>query len=593
MTTPAAFTVSTVVANSKRNGGTSFYMISIAPTLSIPAGSILQVTIPSDVTLSSPLCSNITSSSSSLTCNYTSNVLSINLGSSALSASSVYNYEVDGFKNPRTMTTSGSFTVSCLTSDSYLISQGTASGITNTLPNNLVTLTSTVLDPTQSYLNSTQTIQFSVATRNALMSTDYIILSFPSVYTFTGTVPTTTSVCIEPTSNYNCIPDSSNSLSVKITGNWNNQTSFSFRVMNYRSPALMQYINMTSYFEVYTKQADGTDIDITDTTNSSTKTTFTISCDSNCQTCGTPITNCSSCYPSTITNNQFLESNKCVSTCATGNYPDTTTSTCKACVSPCSTCTSASVCLTCLSTVLNKYFDSTTKTCVSICPNGYYASVDVCTPCSLTCLTCSGTSTNCTSCNTATYVLFNNACTASCTTGYYNSSGTCVSCDVSCLSCQGSSVNCTACASGYVTNGTAGICTNSCSAGTVPYLGSCGCLVSCKTCSGTFNNCTSCDTANSQYRLFYANSCIGSCPTSTYENSGTCTNCPTGCSACSSATSCSSCNTTYYLYNSGCLTSCPSGTFISGTVCSNCTSPCTTCSNLATNCTSCTSGTAL
>jgi hypothetical protein len=307
MTTPAAFSLASITPNSNKNGDSTFYMISIMPSLSIPANSILQVTIPSDVTLSaSPVCSNMTSTTSTLTCNYTSNILSLSLGTTALISGAVYSYQVDGFTNPRTMTTSGSFTIQCQTFDFYAISLGTATGIRNTLPNNLITLTSSVITPSQSYLNSNQTIRFTMTTKNALMSTDYIILSFPSVYTYIGATGTTTSICSEPSSNYNCLPDSSNNLTVKITGNWNNQTSFSFTVKDYRSPGLMQYISMTTYFQVYTKQSDGTDIDVTDTTNANTKTTFTISCDSNCQTCGTPITNCSSCYASTITNNQYL-----------------------------------------------------------------------------------------------------------------------------------------------------------------------------------------------------------------------------------------------------------------------------------------------
>jgi hypothetical protein len=119
-----------------------------------------------------------------------------------------------------------------------------------------MTLTSSVTDPVQSYLNSTQTIKFTITTKNPLMSTDFILLSYPSVYTYTGVIPTTDSICSEPSSNYNCIPLTTNNLTVKITGNWNNQTSFSFHVKNYRSPSLMQYINMTTYFLVYTKQVD-------------------------------------------------------------------------------------------------------------------------------------------------------------------------------------------------------------------------------------------------------------------------------------------------------------------------------------------------
>lgn len=589
MTTPAAFNLVSITPNSKKNGDATFYIISIMPSLTIPVGSTLQITIPSAVTLTSPTCSNVTNSVT-LTCTYVSNVLSILLTGADLLSSSVYSYQVNGFTNPRTMTASGSFAVSTYTSENYIITQGTAPGIANNVANNIVSLTSTVTNPTQSYLNSTQTIQFNVTTKNPLMSTDYILVTFPTVYNYTGSIPASSSICTEPSANYNCLPLTSNNLTVKITGNWNNETVFSFHITSYRSPSLMQYINMTTFFVVYTKQSDDTDIDVTNSSNTNTRTTFTISCDSNCQTCGTPITNCTTCYPETITNSQFLQNNVCVSICATGNYSDSASGTCKACVSPCLTCTSSTVCLSCVTTVANKYFNSQTSTCVSVCPTGYYGSVDVCVPCSSLCLTCSGTSTYCESCNTTLYVLHNNTCISTCPTGYFNSSGTCFTCDVSCLTCQNSATYCLTCSTGYVRNGTAGVCTNTCSVGTVPYNGSCSCLVSCLTCSGTFNNCLTCDPNQASYRLFYSNSCLGSCPTGTYENSGSCTTCPSVCSVCSSATVCTACSTGYYLYNSYCLSSCPSGTYVSGSACLNCTSPCATCSNLGTNCTSCVSG---
>jgi hypothetical protein len=40
---------------------------------------------------------------------------------------------------------------------------------------------------------------------------------------------------------------------------------------------------MSTYFMIYTKQVDNTDIDTTDITNPATQATFTISCDSNCK----------------------------------------------------------------------------------------------------------------------------------------------------------------------------------------------------------------------------------------------------------------------------------------------------------------------
>mgnify|MGYP000884204247 FL=1 len=346
-------------------------------------------------------------------------------------------------------------------------------------------------------------------------------------------------------------------------------------------------MNSANYFLVYTKQLNGNDIDTTNTSLPSTQVGFTISCDSNCKECSTPITVCTSCYPNTITNNQYLQNGACVSTCSTGNYPDSTTSSCQSCVSPCSTCTSSTACLSCLTTVTQKYYNSANNSCLAVCGEGFYGSVDVCTPCSSPCLNCSTTSTNCTACNLLLYVFYNNNCTATCPTGTFNSSGTCVACDISCLTCISIANNCSLCATGYVTNGTAGVCTNSCSIGSVPYNGVCGCEVDCLTCTGTASNCTTCNPSSQYYAFFYSNKCVGSCPNGTYNASFNCTNCPVGCSNCTSATVCTVCSSGYYLYNDGCSTNCPAGMFASIGLCSNCTSNCSTCTGLASNCTSC------
>lgn len=482
------------------------------------------------------------------------------------------------------MTTSGTFGLVCYSSDGfYKVAAATLTGITNTLPNYITSLTAQVINPVQSYVNSSQTILFTLTTKNALTSPDYILLSYPSTYTY---ISSTGSVCLEPTTTLNCTPQS-NPFTIAITGTFVNQNSFTFRVQSYRSPELLQYVNSTNYFMVYTLQSNGNNIDITNTSLPATQVGFTISCDSNCKECATPITNCTSCYPGTITNNQYLQNSVCVSTCATGSYPDAANGACQPCASPCSTCTSATACLSCLTNVTEKYYNSANNSCLAVCPQGFYGSINVCTPCSSPCLNCSTTSTNCTACNTSLYVLYNSNCTTSCPTGTFNSSGTCLACDISCLTCTGLATNCTLCATGYVTNGTAGVCTNTCMIGTVPYNGACGCRVDCLTCSGTASNCTSCDPASAFYAYYYSNQCLGSCPNGTYDSSKTCIGCPFGCSTCTSATVCQSCNNTYYLYNSGCVTTCPAGTFASINVCSNCTSNCATCASLASNCTSC------
>ncbi len=231
MTTPASLTAS-VVPNSAINGDSTYYLLFVTPSIAIPTGSILKFTIPSEVTLASPTCFVLSGTTTSIGCTYVGNVLSITT-TSAMVTSTQYNFQVTGFTNPRTMTQSSSFGLTFYTSDNYIISQGTAAGIKNTAPNYITSLTSQVIVPAQSYLNGSQTILFTITTKNKLASTDYIYLAFPSVYTYEGTVPAGTSICTEPSSNYMCVPEAGNTDNVKITGSFSNQDTFSFHVQYY------------------------------------------------------------------------------------------------------------------------------------------------------------------------------------------------------------------------------------------------------------------------------------------------------------------------------------------------------------------------
>lgn len=68
----------------------------------------------------------------------------------------------------------------------YIIDSSSIVGIQNTQPNAIISLTSNVINPTQSYLNSNQTIEFNLTTSNPLIPTDYIELTYPSYYIFVG-----------------------------------------------------------------------------------------------------------------------------------------------------------------------------------------------------------------------------------------------------------------------------------------------------------------------------------------------------------------------------------------------------------------------
>lgn len=114
----------------------------------------------------------------------------------------------------------------------YNVSSSTASGITNTQPNNINTLSMTVTNPSQSYMNSTQDIQFSITTTNYLTSTDYINLVFPTKYKYIGIAGSMVSC-----SPYSCTPDATNISILKVTSFFASPVvTFTFTVSNYLSP---------------------------------------------------------------------------------------------------------------------------------------------------------------------------------------------------------------------------------------------------------------------------------------------------------------------------------------------------------------------
>lgn len=186
---------------------------------------------------------------------------------------------------------------------------------------------------------------------------------------------------------------------------------------------------------------------------------------------------------------------------------------------------------------------------------------------------------------------------ASCPDGTYENStlNACLACDAGCQStCGVSATDCLACKTGYFkVSPTSTQCVNSCPTGTVKntLTSTCECSSTCQTCSGTLTNCTSCPTG----KIYYANTCIPSCPASTYQStptittSTTCINClDTRCMVCNS-TDCLTCSSGAYLYAGSCYTTCPEGTRLEGNACELCPNGCKTCLT-TTNCTSCFNG---
>ena len=300
----------------------------------------------------------------------------------------------------------------------------------------------------------------------------------------------------------------------------------------------------------------------------------------------------------------------CVTQCGVGYFLSVASGICTKCTSPCATCdTTATKCLSCIQNVTTNKYYSIDNTCLNVCPDGFYAeSGNICTSCSLSCTTCTADPYTCTSCSGSNFLNSNTktcGLSSSCPPNTYSdvASHLCKSCDVSCSECTALSTNCSTCATGYIilfSNTTYKSCSNLCPSGTVNdtinNLG-CRCDVQCKTCSGTISNCLTCD-SSSIYTYFYVNTCVSTCPFTTYPTviSGVnqCQACSqSGCKVCDSTT-CSQCSGQLILYQGACVFSCQTSTvmvIINGVMtCQACSAGCKICDDGVNSCSTCQPG---
>lgn len=301
MTTPNLFNSINITSSSGINGASATYTLSIRPLTRQPAASVMIITIPSGINVSNNYqCFN---GSTQLSCTFSSPTLSITL-SAELAAGSTYTYNILNLINPRTFTTTSNFEIATRYS-TYSVSRYDATGITNTLPNNIDTLTMTVTTPTQSYMNSTQTLRFFIHTTNFLSTTDYFTLTFPYQYKYIGS-PGVTISC----SPFSCTPSVLDPLSVKVASGsqqFTNINTFNFTISNYLSPNSSSSDN----FQISSFDINNKPIDQINLSSTSAQTSFYITCSLPCQMCSGSLLNCSSCYASPIYSFSYYFSNNC------------------------------------------------------------------------------------------------------------------------------------------------------------------------------------------------------------------------------------------------------------------------------------------
>ena len=282
--------------------------------------------------------------------------------------------------------------------------------------------------------------------------------------------------------------------------------------------------------------------------------------------------------------------------CVSKRYNDGVLAICGSCHETCFNCagTSDTQCISCNGTANRVSTFSAGSPGACVCRSGYFgtASLELCSPCPITCLTCSDAST-CLTCNVNNFRTGTSTC--ACKPKYYENSpinAKCNACSYRCATCS-NSVSCSTCSPiattkrvdtpasmcpcdpKYFDDGASEICV--------------ACKPECATCTNA-NSCTSCNSV--VYRELMNGQCV--CMSNTYNISNTdCSTCDPTCLTCAtSGTSCLTCNTTAFRQrNSASECKCIQGYYESAGTCSPCHFSCLTCTadNLAASCTSCNS----
>lgn len=89
-----------VSRNSDLNSGTSTYTISLTQKPEMEASSYLYITFPSKMELTSSTACTELDGSTPLTCSYSNNILTVNLGSSVISSLSQFGVIASNIINP-------------------------------------------------------------------------------------------------------------------------------------------------------------------------------------------------------------------------------------------------------------------------------------------------------------------------------------------------------------------------------------------------------------------------------------------------------------------------------------------------------------
>lgn len=625
---PGVFTSPSIESGSLVTGSEGWFAISLTLSHKIKAGGILEITFPSEVTLSTVSCSNPIGLSTSLTCSSASNTITVSNGFSTDKDSGTISITIQGARNPGTTQPTSSVAVYSKY-NGYIIDY-VSSGliITMTTANSFKSVT---VAGSSSVVGSKSDLTFNISPFNPMYNAGYINIYLPSTF-ICPSAPSCTVVALVKT--VSCVQSSG---FIKATLGFNSNTvtdSFSFKISSCTNPSnsapsdsfqlysfvdtysidqitsgvtltastpgaltikvtpsetgISEIVNYVFKFTPNTSIPDNGYLEIqfpdSVTLLSTYSCTVVKSCTNTLNVLKAVVSATSSSSQFTVTNLQNPNSVSTVSLTITSKYnsysiDSGTVSLTFTCYSPCATCSnSADYCLTCVSTFPYLYSNS----CYSKCPTGTISvSPGTCTKCQDPCLECSGSVSTCTKCQSP-LVLLSSECVNDCGVSKYNDTGICDDCINHCSECL-DSVNCETCEDGfYLFEGT---CKSVCPSGYLKVEENCEkCLEPCKTCDEELDYCTACI---QNYSLF-ENECFEDCPDGTTSESQVCVECELPCLKCSEKTSkCTGCYSTWFLYGEKCVESCPLGTVVSGAECLDCANLCTVCKPDQKTCTSC------
>ena len=426
----------TITSSQPVYGSQTVLTFSLNVTVTQPVNATIIVNLPPYYQLATGVSvSTCAINGTSAPCIYQNSSVNVTVPQ-PLTSGSAYSLTISGFTSPLTAPLSqGVFVVSSFYQNWTLSSNTIASPISMNYTTSVSNLSVTVINPTQSYYSSSQTLQIIITTPTPVQpNTIYAIINLPG-YTYNGTSPVPPSLCPQ-SPNTTCTQIGSNPAQINVTStNTTNTSSLNVILDYFISPAappspnqLMQVSQTTpSYLTVWVYDDNNQALFYTNT--ASVQVPFSTSCNFPCQTCSpSNRSSCNTCYSSSQSQQYLLYNSTCVASC-----PSTTLLQNATCVTSCGTgfyqsgincllCSSASssaasvyYCLSCL----NQSFLTSTSLCVVTCPTGQTGVNGLCTLCQAPCSNCFNQITNCTSCiGGYTYNPVNHLCNLQCPFGY-------------------------------------------------------------------------------------------------------------------------------------------------------------------------------